>query len=255
MYYLNKIAWLLLNPLTFVLVLLVLAFIWKRLARLFIALSFVWLIAWSLSITSRPLANGLESCYEEQRFLKPEEYPTADAIVLLGGGVSYVEGQWLFPHLMQSASRNWQAARLYKAGRAPYVIPSGTGAKEADAPFLRDLGVPEEAILVENDARNTEENIKFTLRLLKEKFPEKAHPKVLVVTSAWHMRRAEILCRRYAPELEVVPAASDFMSRPAVPVEAREFYPSVDAFNWNATFWKEYLGIVRYGSFAPKTKN
>lgn len=252
MYYINKIAWLLLNPLTFALVLLVVAFAWRRFARLFIVLSFVWLIAWSLPIMSRPLANGLELCYEAQRFLKPEEYPTADAIVLLGGGVGYEEKQWLFPHLMQSASRNWQAARLYKAGRAPYVIPTGTGAAEADAPFLRDLGVPEEAILVENEARNTEENIKFTLRLLKEKFPEKACLKVLVVTSAWHMRRAEILCARYAPELEVVSAASDFMSRPEVPVEAKEFYPSVDAFNWNATFWKEYLGIVRYGSFSRK---
>ncbi len=246
MYYLNKVAWLLLNPLTFALVLLVLAFCWKRLARLFIALSFVWIVAWSLPITSRPLANGLESCYESQRFLKPEEYPTADAIVLLGGGVSYEEKQWFFPHLMQSASRNWQAARLYKAGRAPYVIPSGVGAAEADAPFLRDLGVPEEAILVENEARNTEENIKYTVRLLKEKMPEKKHSKILLVTSAWHMRRAEILCARYAPELEVVSVASDFMSRPEVPVEAKEFYPSVDAFNWNATFWKEYLGILRY---------
>ena len=249
MYYLNKAAWFVLNPLTLTLLFLGVALFWRRFSRYFIALAMVWLLLWCLPFLSRPLANGLESRYEVQRFQKPEEYPTADAIVLLGGGVSYIEEQWLFPHLMQSASRDWQAARLYKAGRAPYVIPTGTGSAEADAPFLRDLGVPDAALLVEDDARNTEENIKLTFQLLKQKMPEKTSFRILLVTSAWHMRRAEVLCARYAPELEVVPVASDFMSRPRVSVAWAEFYPSADALGWNATFWKEYLGLLRYCLF------
>lgn len=247
MYHINKLAWFLLNPLAVGFVLLILAIAWRRYARHFAIAALVWLLAWSMPVLSRPLGWGLEDRYEAQRFQKPADYPEADAIVVLGGGVSYIETQWLYPHLMESSSRNWQAARLYKAGRAPYVIPTGSGAADADAPFLRDLGVPDAAILIEDVARNTEENIKLTLQLLRQKFPEKTSWRILLVTSAWHMRRAEILCARYAPELEVVPAAADFMSRPHDPVKFGEFSPSIAALTWNGIFFKEYLGLVRYG--------
>ena len=246
MYYFNKAAWLVLNPLAQVFALIALALVFRRRSRLWGGLALVWLLVWSSPLVTRPLAWGLEAPYAAQRFQNAADYSEADAIVLLGGGAGFDADQWLYPHLSDSAARNWQAARLFAAGKAPYVIPTGTGAAEADAPFLRALGVPDAALLLENDARNTEENVKLTLQLLRRKFPGKPRVKILLVTSAWHMRRAEKLCARYAPELDVVPAACDFASRKGAPFKPTEWYPSVDALNRNAALWKEYLGLVRY---------
>ncbi len=246
MYYLNKAAWVMLNPVTLGFVLLVLAIVFHRRARLFVSVALGWLLVWFLPITMRPLAHGLEAPYASQRSMRAEDAPTADAIVVLGGGVSYSRDLWLYPHLADSAARNWHAARLYKAGKAPYVIPTGTGAIKADARLIKALGVPDAAILEEDQARNTEENIKYTLKLLREKFPNEAKPRVLLVTSAWHMRRAVKLCARYAPDLEIIPIACDFRSRCEAPFDWNELVPSADAFYWNAMLYKEYLGILRY---------
>lgn len=37
---------------------------------------------------------------------------------------------------------------------------------EADCAFLKDLGVPKEAIVIENEARNTEENAKLIAKAI-----------------------------------------------------------------------------------------
>ena len=73
-----------------------------------------------------------------------------------------------------------RAADLYLQGFAPLVIMSGGlgnftqeiwTEKEADkfAAIAIEKGVPEEAILIENNSTNTGENILFTQNLLKEK--------------------------------------------------------------------------------------
>ena len=73
-----------------------------------------------------------------------------------------------------------RVAELYLEGFAPLVIMSGGlgnftqeiwTEKEADkfAAIAIEKGVPEEAILIENNSTNTGENILFTQNLLKEK--------------------------------------------------------------------------------------
>ena len=103
--------------------------------------------------------------------VKAEDAPKADAIVLLGGGMGsntnvYPNAE-MYSEMWSGADRVWHAARLWKAGKAPIVIPTGCGEKESAVPLLRDLGVPDEAILVEDKARNTEENARFVERILK----------------------------------------------------------------------------------------
>jgi uncharacterized SAM-binding protein YcdF (DUF218 family) len=73
-----------------------------------------------------------------------------------------------------------RAAELYREGWAPYVVFSGGLGNltlgvwtepEADrfAAVARNLGVPDEAILIENRSTNTGENIRFTRKLLEER--------------------------------------------------------------------------------------
>jgi len=111
-------------------------------------------------------------------------------------------------------------------------------------PFLVDLGVPREAIRAEAASRNTEENAKFVAELLKGR----ERPKVLLVTSAWHMRRALLMYRRYAPDLVIVPAPSDYEStvRRAQPFTGGDICPDYYALEESGTAWKEIMGYWWY---------
>jgi uncharacterized SAM-binding protein YcdF (DUF218 family) len=94
-----------------------------------------------------------------------------------------------------SSDRLWQAYRLYKMGRIKkLVITSGSGyvfSKEMkEALFIKEyllsIGVPKTDLLVESESRNTLENATNTAKL----FPVVKQHKVLLITSASHMRRA-----------------------------------------------------------------
>ena len=67
------------------------------------------------------------------------------------------------------------------------------GTEKSEAILTRELlirlGVPDSAIIVEPASRNTYENALFTREILKEKYPN-ATPRLLLITSAWHMRRS-----------------------------------------------------------------
>ena len=71
-------------------------------------------------------------------------------------------------------------------------------------PLLLDFGVPREAVLWYDDARNTEEEARFISKTLGV---DGEKPKILLVTSAWHMNRAKLLFDKAG--LDVVPCSVD----------------------------------------------
>ena len=202
------------------------------------------LLVCSLPIANWVLAGRLERDYP----IRPAEaYPSAGAIVLLGGGVAAppdgCDAVGVYPHLRDGANRAWFAAALWHAGRAPLVLPTGVGTDRSDGAFLRALGVPDAAVVIENEARNTEENARRTATLLAARGVTNA----LVVTSAIHMRRAMKMFRRYAPGLVVVPAPCDHVvlggkdQRPWL-----KYVPDFGFLGFMNSLWHEYLGILRY---------
>ena len=155
MYYINKIIGAFLNPLGIGLLLVLLAIVFARLKRCRLScicglLSVAWLWFWSTGAVGRWIGLPLERAFPPQL---AEEMPTADAIVVLGGGVGENTNACLYAELFSGADRAWHGARLYRAGKAPKVFVTC----EADARFMVDLGVPRTAITVNNKARNTEE--------------------------------------------------------------------------------------------------
>lgn len=101
------------------------------------------------------------------------------------------------------------AAKLYHTGRVPYIMPSGGVEWEFDgemisearymAKLLRQAGVPEEAILLENEARTTKENmICGTLQLSRALHLQNLH-RVIIVTADYHMKRSLALARCLMP--------------------------------------------------------
>lgn len=251
MYALNKIAWILANPAMVGLLLLLAALIWRK--RWMIATVLLWVYLWSTPIVGRFLGGMLESPYANQIKMKVKDFPPCDAIADLGGGVGFHSSMFPYAQLNSSADRALHSARLWKAGKAPIVIPSGAGCAMSDGEFLKDLGVPEEAIVVENEARNTEENAKRCQEVLmhhrQPQPPTSTRPKVLLVTSAWHMRRSVLMFKKYAPEVEAIPVICDVECLGGASISYQEFLPSFECAGANGRYFHEWLGIFWYRWF------
>ena len=105
--------------------------------------------------------------------------------------------------------------------------------------MLVALGVPREAIWFSEQPRNTEEEA----RLLKAEMAGNS-PRILLVTSAWHMARARMLFRRAG--FDVIPAPTDFEMNCAAerPLALADFFPCADALLRNSAAVKEWVGLM-----------
>ena len=242
---LSKLVTCLLSPLGSSLCLLGLALFlaWRRRSRLGVAcgaLAIVWLWAWSMPVLSLWLRGTLED-----QFAQPplSRVPQAQAMVVLGGGVSPPSGKATDINLGAAADRVWYVARLFHAGKAPLLLLSGGSDPQrhafsearAMAIFLQDLGVPEQALVLEEASRNTLENAAFTAKLLNER----GIRHVLLVTSALHMPRALALFS--AQGLQVEPAPTDFEADNPPP-GALAWLPDAEALDGSGRAMKEWVG-------------
>ena len=249
MYYINKIIGAFLNPLVIGLLLMLFAIVLAQLKRRRLScmcglLSVVWLWFWSTGAAGRWIGLSLEREFPPQL---AEQMPQADAIVVLGGGVGLNTNVCPYAKLFLSADRSWHGARLYKAGKAPKIFVTC----EADALFMVDLGVPRSAITVNDKARNTEEEARFiagAMKQVKMKGEGEQRMKILLVTSAWHMRRAKLMYERYAKGVEVVPAAADHVNMTLFdkPLEFKDFIPDSCMIGQNAYMFKEWIAYWGY---------
>jgi uncharacterized SAM-binding protein YcdF (DUF218 family)/glycosyltransferase involved in cell wall biosynthesis len=124
----------------------------------------------------------------------------ADAIVVFAGGVGE-SGQ---------AGQGYQervewAIDLYRGGWASnIVLSSGTRHAFSEVEVMQALavsrGVPASAIVLEDRAASTMENVRFSADIMARHGWRSA----LVVSSPYHMRRASLVFRRIAPEVEAV---------------------------------------------------
>ena len=176
-----------------------------------------------------------------------EAIPQADAIVVLGGGVGEVVEGRPYPELHPAADRAIMGVRLFRAGKAPIVIPTGIGAERAEKPLMETLGVPASSIVCETEARDTAENASKTFSLLRER----GCKKVLLVTSAWHMPRAKMLFR--ADGIEFIPVGCDYENTPYAPFSGPLWMqlPTPEAAGKVAYYVKEWLGILFYSLRTP----
>lgn len=191
----------------------------------------------------------LESQYPA---LAPQDTPSADAIVVLGGAVAGAKP----PHrptlmLGPSSTRVWHAAALYRAKKAPWVVVAAGNRSlqaseqvEADAisEMLVQLGVPPAAIVREGASRTTIENARNIRRML-----DRLHARrVLLVTSAQHMPRAmKTFVKIWGPDgPQPIPAVTD-VEGPDEPGPLLElWFPSLGSLLVVTKALKEFAGTV-----------
>ena len=278
MYYLNKAVGFVISPIGIAifggLVALLCAMVKRqRMAKWLGGLSVAWLWLWMTPAMTWIVGVPLEKEFlVDGKVPTVETFPEVDAIVLLGGSMGIETNLSQYAEMWTSADRVWQAARLYRAEKATKIIATGNYAIDTTLPLLKEFGVGEEAVSF-LDARTTEEAAKGLWEMLVksvgveelgvEEFGEPdspthpikhsstARPKVLLVTSAWHMKRARLMFEKYAPDIEVVCAPADFentFTAEKTPL-FKMLLPDPNVFMLNSVAFHEWVGIVGYKVF------
>ena len=195
MYYINKIVGFLISPIGGVIAGVIIAVVCARLRRKSLAkwiggLTVAWLWLWMTPIMTLVVGVPLEKEFlVDGRVPTVEAFPEADAIVLLGGSMGVETNLSQYAEMAASADRVWQAARLYRAERAGKIIATGDYAKDSTLGLLLDFGVAKDDVSFLN-ARNTEDEAKGIAK--------NGVKKILLVTSAWHMKRARLMFEKYS---------------------------------------------------------
>ncbi len=212
----------------------------RRLSRLgtllvVISLCLFWFL--SCGLTTRLIGVPLEG--DEAPLVDTLELGGCDAVVLLGGGMGGHEkcGR---AEMFSASDRVWEAARQWKAhqdGNVKLTL-SGGGVEQSTVPLLKDLGVDEKALVFFPEARNTEEEARLVAAA--------GFRRIRLVTSAWHMPRAQMLFARAG--LEVIPAPTDYEMHycAELPLQIKDFFPSADALWRNSVAVKEWVARFCY---------
>ena len=176
-----------------------------------------------------------------------------EAAIILGGVTASGQEPLDRIHLHKGADRIMHTVQLYKLGKVQKIIVTGGSGlliEEADSrseasqieQVLLISGVLPADIILEEESRNTRENALYTARLLEETALERK--KLLLVTSAFHMRRA-LACFREVG-LQPQPYSTDFYTSEQEYDPVNLLIPTGDTFpSWNRLI-KEWIGYLAY---------
>jgi len=242
---LNKVLPLFVLPLGFSLILLIWGLLRRRRAVTAIGLLV-------LLVSSNPLVgNFLIRSAEQWAERRPvTTVAPADAIVVLSAGRTVPPGpekvtEW------GDANRFFGGLELFQAGRSPLLVFTGAWVSwepetppegEVLAEFARASGVPAAQIAVTGKVGNTADEAREVARLLSER--GLTRPRVLLVTSAFHMPRARQQFEREG--LVVDPFPVDFWLSEGTETTMLDFLPSAGALGQTQTALRELYGRAFY---------
>jgi len=218
---------------------------WLR-ALAITTLVLVWLLGTPVVAT---IAAGLLEGWH-----RPFDRATAarfDAVVVLGGGVwgkgSLRPSDQLAGLSMQ---RTLCGVDRFAEGRAPKLVLSGGDAKifgegpkeavEMQRLAVR-LGVPEDAIVLDDRSRSTYENAVGVKRVLGQ-------GSILLVTSASHMPRAAALFRKQGFDVTPAPCTYHVRDWPGFwsDLDLFDFIPQLEGFYESSLILSEVVGTITY---------
>jgi uncharacterized SAM-binding protein YcdF (DUF218 family) len=179
----------------------------------------------------------------------PRQLPPTDAeaIVVLSSNVYPVSPPVPTPRLGNDTfERTLYAAWLYKNWRPLPVLVSGGTNSSGTPPYalvmqdtLRLQGVPDSAIWSEKESHSTYQNALYSTQILKKM----GIHRIVLVTEAYHMLRAERSFRKQG--LEVVPAPCGYRGY-GNKVYTHEFLPNWEPIAWNEDCLHELVGLLWY---------
>lgn len=193
----------------------------------------------SNTVTSNWLSAQLEHPYPS---IDPATVEPFDAIIVLGGSTSSNDRGhvWLY----KDGERVMLAARLFHQGKVDQLITTGrvydwspgVDMSVATHKIWTDLGIPPDRITL-LDGQNTS----LEMKQLKQHFAGTLPPRIGLLTSAFHLPRAERLAR--AQGLELIPIPAGFQSEVREPL-AYGLIPNHHAIFHTGTACKEFLAAM-----------
>jgi uncharacterized SAM-binding protein YcdF (DUF218 family) len=259
---LSKLVWGIISPLSLALILFIVAVGLLWLNRLVLARGILtFLAALGVLIWVYPVGDWMIAPLE-MRFPVPELPEEIDTIIVLGGAeqlkisasrqqAAVGEGaeRILFA---ASLSQSYPDAKIIYSGGSNLVQMPDLPSHETIQTLFQQAGVEKGRLLIEGDARNTDENFRLIAPLLNNK---SGHH--VLITSAFHMPRAIGIAQKQGIEVLAYPV--DYRSHPATYRYADfDLSGHLDVLN---TAWHEWLGLTVYyltgrtDTWLPSPKN
>ena len=246
MIYLHKVIPLITSPLFLTITLLVIVFFLRKtkffkVKNFLLILSFLTLFFLSNPLISMKLVKYIEAPHHP---VKLSEVPVSDFIVVLSGGMIHqVEDdvyEWSDP------DRFFAGIKLLNANKGKKIIYTGgllpwEKKKNTEGELLKNIsiefGVDENDILTTKKVQNTYEEANALSYLINKK------SKIILVTSAFHMNRAEFLFKKYG--FKVFPYPVDFQFKNNK-ITILDFIPSAGSLSSSSFVIREVLGRIYY---------
>jgi uncharacterized SAM-binding protein YcdF (DUF218 family) len=203
---LSKVLQYLLAPLVWIFILIISSFMFKNriVKKRLILTAFLILILFSNSFIQDEFMRAWElDAVKTSNIARKHDYG-----IVLTGMLTY-DNKFERINFLRSTDRILQALDLYKQGIIEKIfITGGSGEvlnqQNKEALILKDylirIGIPEKDILIESNSRNTYENAVETAKILQ---PANNFESYLLITSAFHMRRASACFKKQGFEFDI----------------------------------------------------
>ncbi len=250
--YLHKILPVFLLPIGIILLLVSAGMLLRRRALIWTGIVLLWL--GSTPLVSDRMMRAVEGA--SVRDAASDALP-ADAIVVLSGGRIVAPGAAAISE-WRDANRFFGGVELFKASKAPLLIFTGgrlpweakTARTEGEVlvEYAKNFGVPSESMVTTGAVANTAEEAVAVAALLSARRmkvvdrPEAL--RVLLVTSAFHMARAQHLFE--GAGLKVIPFPVDFQVSRSRALTIIDFLPRASALSQTELAWREMYGQLYY---------
>ena len=249
MIYVHKILPVFLLPIGLVVILTGNGVIWRE--RAFCWAGIILLFLSALPFTGNLAMRAIESGQIQP---DPDTLPPADAVVVLSGGLTRPsEGQQVAQWSGPLVNRFEAGVALYLADKAPKVmftngrLPWRYCQDPIEVGLLaraQAAGVDPEAVITTNEVVNTAQEAAAAANILLSKDTGAEFRKILLVTSAFHMRRAQLLFERAGFIVIAFPA--DFRVCHQQPISVLDFFPTADGLAQTETALREWYGFLYY---------
>lgn len=216
---------------------------YKTTGKLIILFGVIFLYIQATPFFSYHLSKSIELPPIKQSAVK-----NSQAIVVLGGGINNSSYEYPMGAVVKTSTliRLDYAAYLAKQYPNKLIVTSGgyTGSKYTEASVMRDTLITTFAvknpILIEDKSRDTDENAEFVAKMLLAK----GIHRVVVVSQAFHVRRAIMLFKKYG--LEPIGASTDYVSSDDAHTKELMFVPNATAMAITARTLHETFGYLFY---------
>ena len=236
-------------PLTIILILIVggAVFLTKRWGK-----RMLWVGIFLLLFFTNPFLSNLALLAWEPAFKDFDEIQNHEIGIVLTGVTNLSKTAYDRTFFNKGADRITHALQLYRMGKIKKILITGGQGLNPTNPqseaellqrFLLMTGVPEPDVLVEDQSKNTAQNASFTKAFL-ERNHISTDQEFLLITSAFHMKRAEQCFDKVGLKTESFPA--DYYSHDVKYDLPALLYPDAESLTYWNKLIKEWLGIVIY---------